>query len=214
MPIARDAWIEVGELCPECGRIELRPAVPLVIEWEPGSDKVGDFSYVNRRWIVKEAVIESLRKHFRGFESGPLEMIERPGLRRPKRATGRNRRIWLPYDGPPLAEFVITAEVSMAPCSTVKTELCSNCGRDIDSEVIGIEEISHRYDKKLGHVVPYHKKRVRGQGLFACRADLGESDFFRFRDWGFYCCTERAKYFIEAQGFSGVQFEEVGDVIE
>ena len=59
-----------------------------------------------------------------------------------------------------------------------------------------------------------HIPRSRGEGLFVRRAELGDADIFRIREFpGPIYCTDRVKDFIEASGFTNVDFLEVGDVV-
>ncbi|UCH34929.1 MAG: hypothetical protein JSV65_00805, partial [Armatimonadota bacterium] len=123
---------------------------PLVIEWEPGSDVIGDFTWAEIGIMVTERVGKALLEHFRGFELGPVEMIQNPRLKRPTRITRRTKpRVWLPYEGPPLYELCVTARVSAdLDRSTLEIR-----GTDPDTggalyRVIGDEHIEGDVDRK------------------------------------------------------------------
>lgn len=78
---------------PEKGRARERTQ-PLVIEWEPGSDVIGDFTWLQfspEIVVATQRVGRALLQRFRGFELGPVEMIQNPKLRRPQRITRRTK---------------------------------------------------------------------------------------------------------------------------
>jgi hypothetical protein len=84
--------------------------------------------------MVTDRVRKLLEGRFTGFDFGPVEMIQRKSLKRPKRVTKRTKkRVWLPYDGPPVWDFIVTARTDMdleASEVSLQSE-CATCGRMI-----------------------------------------------------------------------------------
>lgn len=212
----RGTWSE-GSLCPECKGSTRRRIQPLVIEWEPDSDVLGDFTW-GTPWsfAIVEHAMKALLAEFRGFEPGPVEMFQEPKLRRPTRITKRTKpRIWLPYEGPPLYDFWITARVhaDMERSSIRLKKKCSTCGVETYS-VTGLEERKGDWDLEAGTFLDVDRPRIEGQGIFVRQADLGGAEIFRLHELpGFILCTQRLKDFIEERRFTNVTFREVGDVV-
>ena len=66
-------------LCPECGRSKQERVKPLIVEWEPGSDLIADFTWPGLLddLMVTERVRQCFEKcRFKGFEFGPVEMVQ------------------------------------------------------------------------------------------------------------------------------------------
>jgi hypothetical protein len=102
--IRRGAWTSSEDgVCPVCMASRQRRTKPLIIEWEPGSERVGDFLWpgVSENVAVASRVLEDLQSRFSGFEAGPVEMVE-------EAEAGGQKRVSLPYGGPPLAELWVT----------------------------------------------------------------------------------------------------------
>ena len=117
--IAEGTFSPVEKRRPKCAR----PLIPrirlfeLVIKWidiDPysyGSDVIADFYAFGTDATLM--VSERLRRflevaNFRELQFGPVRMVQDPKLRRPTRITSRTKkRVWLPYEGPPLFELKV-----------------------------------------------------------------------------------------------------------
>ncbi len=204
--------------CEECTSTQVFRCQPLDLEWEPGSDRIGDFVWAPGFCdvAIQEVVCNALLERFRGFEKGPVEMIQEPTLRKPKRITKRTKpRVWLPYEGPPLFELWVTTVVPMHPnTSATLIEECHSCDYK-DYRLEGIEEIESSYDSSSGKLMYEHKARIPGQGIFVSETELNGADIFRVAEFSAWIlCTNRVKEFIEQEGFTNVMFLEYGDVLQ
>jgi hypothetical protein len=209
-------WTD-GALCPECLGSTKRRVRPLVMEWEPESDVVGDFVWVSYSDLaVVERVFADLEERFGALEAGPVEMVQDPRLKRPQRVTKRSKpRVWLPYEGPKLVELWATHWVHAdLECSSIRLDRrCSTCGRE-QWKIVGLERWEGEWDPgrrvRREVVIP----RRAGKGIFVHDADLRGHDIFHIHEApGSFFCTERAKEHVEERGYSNVAFREVGDVL-
>ncbi len=77
----RDAWVGGAPdgVCPSCTASRQVRAQPLVMAWEPGSDRIGDFTWpgFGSEVVVTDGALGALSR-FEGFEPGPLEVVEDP----------------------------------------------------------------------------------------------------------------------------------------
>jgi hypothetical protein len=181
-------------VCPECGvsRQELVP--PLIIEWEPDSDVIGDFVWpgFDDTVVVSQRVRETFESHFRGFECKPVEMRQKASLKRPKRITKRTRpRVWLPYEGPPLWHLWVTASAHMdlKKSGYEVVKVCSTCGR-----------------------VSYNNPSFEDRYFVVDMETWGGEDIFRLYPSGVVFCTPKVKDFVEDHGFTNVSFLEDGEI--
>lgn len=216
----RGTWGEVEgkpAVCPECtGTNDIR-IQPLLIEWEPGSSVVGDFSWpgLSDDVAVTEQVANALEAQFRGFERGPVEMVQDPRLKRPSRITKRTKpRVWLPYDGPPLCDLWVTKWVGMdrERSSARLKRKCRTCGEEY-FDLEGVEKREGYWDqRRLKHfriLVP----RQAGKGLYIRKRELSGADIFRVIEFPSpVFCTDRVKHFIQDHEFTNITFLEMGEV--
>ena len=206
-------------VCPECTASQQQRVQPLIVEWEPDSDVIGDFVWpgFDDEVVVTDRAFTSLAEHFSGFEAGPVEMYQDPKLRRPKRITKRSKpRVWLPYEGPMLHDLWVTTwvHVDMRRSSVRQTKKCLKCGYE-SYEVDGVEEHSSRWDEELEDTVKIHKPRAPGKGLFITGSILWGADIFKVHEFpGCVLCTDRVRDYILREGFTNVGFLEVGTVME
>src|SRR5262249_26511583 len=126
----RGTWTD-GALCPECTSSSERRTKPLIIEWESGSDIIGDFTCTGG-WdglMVNEDAMDKLHRRFLGFERGPVTMIQDKKVMLPKQSRRAQPRIWLPYKGPPLYEIWVTTHVHFDGARTTAklVRRCSRC---------------------------------------------------------------------------------------
>jgi len=205
-------------VCPEGTATRQKRVSPLIIEWDPGSDIIGDFVWpgFDDELVVTEQVFKSLSSCFRGFKQRTVAMYQNPKLNRPKRVNKRTRpRVWLPYQGPVLHDLWVAswAHVDLTSSSVRQIKKCSQCGYEA-FEVDGIEKRSSRWDKARRESIKIHQRRMPGKGLFIAEGDLEGADLFRVHEFpGWILCTDRLRKFICHQGFSNIEFLDVGDVV-
>lgn len=214
-------WDEVATRYGTCRKCTSGP--PFVrlpgtrVEWQPGSDVVGDFAWdeSGSPVLVKHAVLRELGQVFRGLTGVPVEMVQSPRLKRPSRPNKRTRpRIWLPYTGPPVCELWASKYVhpdTQHGSLTLKGP-CDLCGR-ISYRLEGVERVESHWDPERREVVQIHYPRTPGGGLFVRASDLEGCDFFSVYEYEAIFCTDRAKEFIEQRGYTNIMFREYGEVI-
>lgn len=205
------------KICPECTQPLQKRIKPLVIEWESGSDVIGDFLWPEFASIaVSERSFKALESQFEGFERGPIEMIQDPKLTRPKRITKRTTpRIWLPYEDMHLFELLVTSWVHIdMQKSTVKyINKCNTCAQEF-YEVTGIEHSKRSWNSYLGEMFEMRVPREPGQGVFIDETNLNGADIFRVHEFPAWpLCTDRVKDFIVKEKFTNIIFFEMGEII-
>jgi hypothetical protein len=206
--------VDPDGVCPECRTPRHRRAEPLVVDWEPGSDAIGDFVWegVGFRVIVSEPAFSLLKGRFRGFEAGPVEMAKEPSR------AGRYRRqprVRLPYAGPELRELRVTTWAHLdRERSSGEIELrCGTCEAEL-WKASGIERGETHWDMVARTLTYSRTKRVAGEGLSVHMADLSGADIFRVHELpGWIFCTDPAREFVEDRAFSNVVLLEMGDAI-
>jgi len=194
------------------------PPKPLSLIWEPDSDLVGDFSWApGGRAAVTRAVFDALAQEFSGIAAEPIVMLQDEKLKRPVRPTKRTkRRVWLPYEGPPLVELWIERMmVPLLPTTTLEVWYhCDDCGRP-KRRLGGGESLHSRWNPQTMDLDRVHTPRVPGQGVFVRRAALGGVQLFRVEEfYRMILCTDEVKTFIEERGFTNVSFLEYGNVVD
>jgi hypothetical protein len=189
---------------------------PLVFEWDPGSDVIGDFTWPDgTRVAVKRHVFEALASKFSGIHAEPVEMVQDPKLKRPKRPNKRTKtRVWLPYTGPELVELWPDRSVPYLPETTTEvSRQCKKCGNE-PIQLSGIELKWHDYDATERKLVPARTPRTPGRGVFVSASEVGSTPIFRLpKVPGPILCTDEVRSFIEREGFTNVEFREYGDVL-
>lgn len=203
-------------VCPECGASRQKRVPPLIIEWLPGSDVVGDFVWPGGEVVVSERVRTALEARFYGFEFKRVEMWQDPSLKPPRRTTKRIKpRVWLPYERPPLYDLWITTwtHADLEHSSLRLINDCPVCGYRA-YVVEGIEERKSRWEPTQKDLVDIHTPRGQGQGIYLHQKDLQGADIFRLHElpkW--ILCTERVKVLIEEKRLTNVSFLEVGETL-
>lgn len=183
---------------------------PLIIEWEPDSEVVGDFTWpgFDSEIIITGAVAKVLQAaEVPGFELGPVQMEENaePAKRRSKKP-----RVQLPYAGPPLWDLWVMAWTRADRDRSTINEVKGENG-SVDFELIGVEKTESSWDQQRLELVRTMHPRVEGEGLFVPSI----RGFFRveeFPAWVF--CTDNVKQLVEEHGFTNVSFVEMGDLLE
>jgi hypothetical protein len=120
--------------CPKCKLAARRRVPPLIIEWDYGSNVVGDFTWPAGlgEIIVSDRVRTCfVANGFSGVRFEPVEMVQKQGLKKPRKESKAKTRVWLPYVGPPLWNLVVTSwcdmDVTLSRRSLVSE--CDGCGR-------------------------------------------------------------------------------------
>jgi hypothetical protein len=187
-----------------------RRVTPLIIEWEPDSDVLGDFTWpgFDSDIVVTDAVAKALQgSGVPGFELGAVKMQENsePAKRRSKRP-----RVKLPYSGPQLWDLWVTAWTSPDRDRSTITEVQREDGSRY-FEVAGVQRREKTWDQRRMELVTVLHPRVEGKGLFVPPI----RGIFRVRDVpGWIFCTDDVKRLIEEHGFTNVSFLEMGDVLK
>ena len=182
---------------------------PLVIEWEPDSDNIADFTWVgfDSDIVVTDRVGQALQSAaVSGFELSEVQMVANSEAA--KRRT-RKPVVSLPYVGPKLWDLWVTGAGELdRGRSTVQSTKKSENGEE-HLEPLGVERRKSVWDKDKRNLVTTHQTRMPGKGLFATTA-AGIFHIPEFPAWIF--CTDATKAFIESQKFTNVGFLEMGDV--
>ena len=182
-------WFPPGQKpCPECTVSRQRRVPPLILEWEPGSDVVGDFVWpgFDDEVVVNQRVRDALEGRFRGFEFKPIEMWQSPRLNRPKNPKRGKARVWLPYQGAPLWDLWVTAwcRLDIEKSGLILKKVCSTCGE--------------KY---------YTNSSSENSPLVVDRSSWGGELIFHIDEyprWIF--CLQEVKEFIERAEFTNVAF--------
>lgn len=186
---------------------------PLVIEWEPGSTVVGDFTWVGTySYMTKRTIAEQLlAAGFKGFEVGPVEMVPNPEYKR-----YRHNMIQLPYDGAELVDlFVARKDVPFNRERSTVRIVSEEHGKPV-YELEGDERIEHGdWHPETGKLDRIHVPRTPGMGVYIDARELGDIDVFvvgELRMGPF--CTDRFRDFVLEKGYTNITFFEVGETIE
>ncbi|AAN51450.1 hypothetical protein [Leptospira interrogans] len=188
---------------------------PLIIEWEEGSNDIGDFSWpTSGRVVVKETVFKALNEIVGELSSGPVKMIQDPKLKPPIRKTKRKPRVYLPYQGPPLVELIVNKKVPLLHKTTTKIiDRCEICGRT-QRELIGVEEKEHFWNASSKKLIKINKTRESEKGLFVSSSDIGSNAiFFRVDEFSdAILCTDEMKKILEEKEYTNIDFLAYGEV--
>ncbi|EMO40980.1 hypothetical protein LEP1GSC186_4429 [Leptospira noguchii serovar Autumnalis str. ZUN142] len=188
---------------------------PLTIEWEEGSNDIGDFSWpTGGRVIVKETVFNALNEIVGELSSGPVKMIQDPKLQSPIRKMKRKPRVYLPYQGPLLVELIVDKQISFLPNTTTKIiDQCEICGRT-QRELIGVEEKEHFWNASSKKLIRINNTRESEKGLFVSSSDIGSNAiFFRVDEFSdAILCTDEMKKILEEKEYTNIDFLAYGEV--
>lgn len=185
---------------------------PMVIEWEPSSTAVGDFTWAGPgEYLVKKSVAEEIRDAgFGGFEMGVVEMRPNRDHKRPKR-----NMISLPYDGPEVVELMVTKWVPLdMEHSTVKVARYED-GKPVYA-LEGMETTKTvDWNRETGELEKIHIPRTPGMGAYVRKSELNDCSFFKMIELPVgFLCTDRARDFILDKCYTNIGFSEAGEVIE
>jgi len=202
----RGTWYQPGEGKPS-ERVR-----PLIIEWEPGSDVIGNFTWPGLGIIVTESVGRALSDRFRGFELGPVEMVQDAKLKRPQRVTRRTKpRVWLPYEGPPLYDLWVTAWVT----ADLEQSTLNLKEAEVGTDTARYQLEGHERIEYFGVFPDLVRKRIPrepGKGVYAPEKELRHADIFHLRQIpGWVFCTDAVRDFVLESKFTNVDFFEMGE---
>jgi hypothetical protein len=180
--------------CPKCRSSSRKRVGPLTIEWDVGSDIIADFTWpsgLGELVVTEQVKTTFVSEGFTGLRYEPVEMYQRPGLKRPRRDGKARKRVWLPYDGPPLWSLLVSPLCNLdlaRSCRSIVIE-CEICTRS--------RMIVH------DRVAP----------LVVRRESWHDADFFRIGEMGnLTFVTERVKQAIERNHFTNVTMRQRGYV--
>lgn len=179
----------------------------ILIEWEPGSDVVGDFTWpgLDTDLIVTDRVGIALRD-IPGFELRCVMMQENTGAAKRR---SKKPRVQLPYQGPPLWDFWVSAWIAMNREHSAVNEIVRDDG-SCDFKILGAQRQESGWNlERMEHVSVLHP-RVEGQGVFV-PSTQGVFRVEEFPAWIF--CTDDVKMRIEECGLTNVSFLEMGEVL-
>jgi hypothetical protein len=204
------AWSEPGENGCE------RRLPPLTIMWQPDSDVIGDFTWIQGEAsivVVREHVGRRLLERFKGFELGRVEMVQDPKLKRPQRVTRRTKpRVWLPYEGPPLCALSVTASVEADRDRSSLRPAGVGLNGEERFEVEGVERSDPKWDKTRLELVWRHTPRLPGAGIYVPGTHLEAIDVFHVRalpPW--ILCTDAVRNFIMESRLTNIDLLEMGE---
>jgi len=182
--------------CPKCKLAARRRVAPLIIEWDYGSNVVADFTWpAGLGEIVVSDRVKSyvVSNGFSGVRFEPVEMVQRQGLKKSRKDSKARSRVWLPYDGPPLWNLVVTSwcHLDIAASARSLVHECDGCNRK--------RMIVH------DSAAPLVVRPETWQG----------TDFFCIREMEkMVFVSEEVKQAIEQEGFTNVEMKERGYVRE
>lgn len=182
---------------------------PLIVEWEPDSDVIGDFTWpgFDSDAIVTDDVGKTLqRAGVPGFELAPVQMVE--NSEQLKRHS-KKPRVLLPYVGPQLWDLWVTAWTQIDRARSTVKEIQAEDGSE-SFQVSGVQRTDKIWDQVKGYLITREVPRTEGQGLFI-PTTRGIFRISEFPAWIF--CTDDVKQVVEAHGFTNVSFLEMGDVL-
>ena len=115
-------WTQ-GKLCSICHQATCELVPPLLIEWEEGSDRVGDFSWGGGTYhcVVTQETRNKLAFLNADIRWGAVRVNP------PERKRVRHKRIPFPYNGPPLF-FIIPRHRVFIDREQAESVLCPECG--------------------------------------------------------------------------------------
>lgn len=183
---------------------------PLIIEWEPDSDVVGDFTWpgLNTDVVITDGVGTPLKDAgVAGFELRPVEMKENSEATKRR---SKKPKVKLPYSGPKLWDFWVTAWTNLDAARSSVDQVERSDG-SVSYKVRGVQREERTWEPQHAEFVKTMRPRSDGEGIFvpAIRGILRVEEI---PAW--VLCTDDVKRLIEGHGFTNVAFMEVGDVLD
>lgn len=179
-------WVYRREPCITCDYYWQALVPPLLVQWEPSSARIGDFSWdgpFGFTFVVRKIVADTLQTLGFDCHFAPVKVV------RPER---KRNTVSFPYSGPKLlwGQCSANVDLDMAASCVVRESLCPACG-DV------------RYT-------------FRNSGIVIRRKDWNRQLMFRISTNGPACVfvTADGRGRIEDAGFSNIAFTEAGQIIE
>lgn len=171
----------------------VRKKFRLIMEWEPGSDEIGDFTWpgLNTDIVVVDKVKCSFEIRFKNLSFGLVEFFQNPKRKRAVKVTSlKKSRVWLPYSGPLLWDVLLNhwchLDHIQSEVSIVKK--CLTCEKTI-----------------------YKTPRWDQRHLVLDPVSWNGEDIFRVYEYsGVIFYTEQVKKYVENAGILNVRFLEDG----
>ncbi len=183
-------------ICPECGVSLLNRVPPYIIEWQPTSDVIADFTWLAG---LEDVVVSDKAKlifegnKITGAKYMPVKMVQSPKLKNPKKITKNSKkRIWLPYTGPEVWGFWVDnwCHINLEASFFEITSTCAHCG-----------------------MIRY-KRPERKDMLVINRHEWTGTDFFKINEVSPpIFCTERVVDIINTSGLTNIIYEERGKIV-
>lgn len=179
-------WKDLRDPCAACGWHWQTLGPPLVVQWEPSSTVVGDFSWdgpTGYTFIVRDHVAEELRRLKFECSFSPVT-YERPERKR--------NTVPFPYRGPKMLWVQCTQAVDLdMKASRVKLESsCDACGRN---------DYTFRYRR-----IVIRQADWKGQKMFRIVTNRTSQATF---------ITEEGLRLIERTGFSNLLCAKAGEIV-
>jgi hypothetical protein len=125
---ALGTWIE-GDMCKTCGQHRSSFTEPLLVEWDPGTDQVGDFSRGGDEYLIKDSVKDFMQAN--GYNASFSTGIEYQKFKWTERLGGRHKRVKFPYEGPQLywLKIIDQVEIDIQKSNIEQDTDCPTCKR-------------------------------------------------------------------------------------
>ena len=179
-------------LCPECGIPQVTRVRPLIIEWEPGSDLVGDFTFPGLLddIIVSDRVRSRLHGIVKGAEFSSVIVREE---KKSKRGISKSKEIALTTNSStePLWDMFVTGwcHLNVKASHLVLEKECKTC------------HFRFFRPPKAPQKLVLDGAEWHGENVFKC---------FEFPAWVF--CLEDIRSVILEEEFTNVTFKRIGEL--
>jgi hypothetical protein len=185
---ALGTWVSQRDPCNACGWHWQDYGEPLLVQWEPSTDAIGDFSWdgpFGYLFLVKEHVAEFLRVNHYKCNFLSVEYVAPEGK-------GKAKRDPYPNNGPKVMWVVCNSfvDLDMEASAVVVTESCSVCGK-----------LNYTFRNK-GIII----RRTNWNGERMLRITTNGSSLATF-------VSEEGRELIERQRLSNVAFSEAGEIV-
>lgn len=165
-----------------------RRVPPLIIEWEPGSDLIGDFAWggFNSEIVVRRDVADTLSQNLSGFDIEPIETTNPMKLETDEAAARPGKKAKM-----------VSASTAVALC-----EMWVEVKTPLDHAASGVQ--MEKECQTCGF--KFYKPERRGLVL----KGVLQHDFFHLEEYpSWIFCSRKAKEFIGQHGYSNVTFRDV-----
>jgi hypothetical protein len=179
-------WVDERQACESCGWHWQKLAPPLLVQWEPSSDEIGDFSWdgpFGYVFVVKDSVAKRLTDL--RFECQYLAV----DFVKPER---KRKTIAFPYAGPKLVwgECSATLDLDLQASKVKRESSCSECG-----------DVSYTFRYKD---IEIQRRAWAGQRMFRITTNGRSSATF---------VTEEGRRVLEDEAFTNIGFSHAGKIV-